>query len=228
MKRKLCRLWLMMMVFLLAAQSGQAETLDLSVRGTITLELQDAETPVSGGVFWLYRVGDPVIRDNNLYFELTQAFRESAVSLDDLHLSGVADALFAYVEKHPELDGRVQTADANGRAEFRDVSCGLYLAVQKNAESDYAYEQISAFIISMPMYEAEKNAWNYNVVASPKLEIKPTPSPSPSPSPTPYSPPSDKLPQTGMLMWPIPVLGAAGIALFVLGWILCFSGKRHE
>lgn len=228
MKRKLCPLWLLLLALLLSMQAGQAEALNLSVRGTIALELHDRGTPVAGGVFWLYRVGDPVIRDSNLHFELTPAFRESAVSLNDLSLSGVTESLNAYVKNHPELDRRVQTADASGRAEFKDVNCGLYLLVQKPASTNYMYEEITPFIISMPMSDGNSGGWNYNILANPKVEAKPRPSPATTPSTNRYTPSSGKLPQTGMLIWPIPVLGLTGIALFVLGWILCFGGKRHE
>lgn len=225
MKGKLCRVCLLLMALLMATQLAQAEELDLSARGVITLEMQDGDKAVSGGVFWLYRVGDPVIRENNLQFELTEAFRESAVSLEDLRLSGVAEALFHYTENHPDLEKQVQTADAQGKAQFQDVECGLYLVVQKPIEPNYAYERMSAFIVSMPMTNSDGTGWEYSVTASPKLVDRPLPTPTPTPKP---DTPSEKLPQTGMLMWPIPVLGAAGIALFALGWILCFSGKKHE
>lgn len=36
-----------------------------------------------------------------------------------------------------------------------------------------------------------------------------------------------KLPQTGQLNWPVPVMAAAGLTLFAVGWVLCF-GRRKE
>lgn len=40
---------------------------------------------------------------------------------------------------------------------------------------------------------------------------------------------SAKLPQTGQLNWPIPVMAIAGVLLFALGWTIVFlkEGKRH-
>jgi len=38
--------------------------------------------------------------------------------------------------------------------------------------------------------------------------------------------PSQKLPQTGQLTWPIPVLTVAGMVLFALGWWLCFDNRK--
>lgn len=44
--------------------------------------------------------------------------------------------------------------------------------------------------------------------------------------PTPDEP---KLPQTGQLKWPIPILVFAGLVLFLAGWVMCFRKKdTHE
>lgn len=39
---------------------------------------------------------------------------------------------------------------------------------------------------------------------------------------------TSKLPQTGQLNWPIPVLICAGLALFVVGWLLVFYRKKKN
>lgn len=226
MKGTLKRIGVMLIVLMLAAHPAWSESLDLSQRGSITLELSDNGNPVPGGKFCLYRVGDPVIQENNLCFVLCNDFRESAVSLDDLRLSGVADGLLAYVEKHPDLVRRSETADANGCVTFSDVSVGLYLVLQTPAVAEYPYENISAFVVTVPMTSEDGARFVFDVTANPKLVLKPQPTPSPTPRPT--SPPASKLPQTGMRLWPIPVLGISGIGLFVVGWILCFSRKHHD
>ncbi|MCC8127772.1 MAG: hypothetical protein LIO92_10315 [Clostridiales bacterium] len=41
------------------------------------------------------------------------------------------------------------------------------------------------------------------------------------------SPELFKLPQTGQLNWPIPVMTLCGLLLFAFGWKLVFGGKRH-
>ena len=38
--------------------------------------------------------------------------------------------------------------------------------------------------------------------------------------------PSNKLPQTGQLTWPIPVMAVTGMTLFALGWWLCFGSRK--
>lgn len=39
---------------------------------------------------------------------------------------------------------------------------------------------------------------------------------------------SDKLPQTGMLLWPVPVLGISGIVIFIAGWFIYKRGKNEK
>jgi len=47
------------------------------------------------------------------------------------------------------------------------------------------------------------------------------------PEMTRYTEPDDKLPQTGQLNWPVPLMACAGLALFALGWALCYAGKKE-
>ncbi len=39
---------------------------------------------------------------------------------------------------------------------------------------------------------------------------------------------SIKLPQTGMMLWPVPVLGISGIIIFIVGWILYKRSKNER
>jgi hypothetical protein len=58
--------------------------------------------------------------------------------------------------------------------------------------------------------------------------------PDPGESPEPGTPPPDggttgpTLPQTGQLWWPVPVLSAAGLLLFGLGWAWRAKGRRDD
>ena len=50
----------------------------------------------------------------------------------------------------------------------------------------------------------------------------------PPPDTPPDEPPPEKLPQTGMLWWPVPVLLAVGIVFCILGFKLCAPRRRVE
>ena len=167
-------------------------------------------------------MGEAAIRDNNLRFDLTDDFAESGASLDDLSQSGLAAALAEYADAR-DLPCTERTADAQGRAAFESVACGLYLIMQKAPESDYGYERMTAFLVSMPM-AGDHADWTYSVTARPKAERTIVPTPTPQPTAPPDEP---HLPQTGLLLWPVLAMAAAGLALFVCGWIVFFSRKRH-
>ncbi|KIR03186.1 hypothetical protein P261_02001 [Lachnospiraceae bacterium TWA4] len=48
-----------------------------------------------------------------------------------------------------------------------------------------------------------------------------------TPPSTPPKPPS-RLPQTGLLWWPVPILACAGLVLFMIGWIIKRRGTDEK
>lgn len=117
--------------------------------------------------------------------------------------------------------------NSGGKAVFSQVTPGLYLVVQTQRCS--GYEPLSPFLVSVPMNE--DGHYRYDIDAAGKF--KPTPEPSnPNTPDKPSTPdkPGNRLPQTGQLNWPVPVLAGTGLVLFALGWWLCFGQrkKRHE
>ena len=72
----------------------------------------------------------------------------------------------------------------------------------------------------------EDGQWKSQVEAMPKIEVsvsgKPeTPLKRPVSTPKPaFSGNNLRLPQTGQLIWPIPVMAIAGMLLFAVGWSL--------
>ena len=104
------------------------------------------------------------------------------------------------------------TIDKNGTATFSNLEFGLYLVVQKTAASGYG--KTSPFLVSVPyLYKGE---YKYNVTSQPKTdlerEVKPTTPPSSGGG-------GGKLPQTGQLWWPVPVLVCMGLGCIAVGLI---------
>ena len=185
--------------------------------GSVRITLHDLDTkqPVTGAVWRLYQVAS--LQGND--YVLTPAFAASGVDARDLQ-SADAKQLAAYAEK---LEGQDQSADSSGCVQFSNLALGAYLLVQIDGQD--AYSIAEPFLVCVPMTSADGSALIYDIDASPKVTAKPVPTPVPTPTPTPAGP---KLPQTGQLNWPIPVLAVSGMTIFVAGFLAYVKGKKHE
>ena len=126
---------------------------------------------------------------------------------------------------------------ADGTALFSDLEFGLYLVVQKTAAP--GYEKILPFLTGVPY--AEDGVYQYDRTGTPKTKLqqkerpeKPASRPSSSHSGTTGTtdtaspaPAEGKLPQTGQLWWPVPVLAAAGLVCIGMG-IKCRKEDENE
>lgn len=243
MSRFFPRLLAVMLALLLCGSALAEETLSGSGSISVFVHTPEGET-VQDAQVQLYRVGDPVIRHNSLAFDLSAAFAGSGVSLSDLSDTGIAPALQDYAVAQNITPYAEQATDAQGKARFDDVPAGLYLVRQDgfSGEGDGVFTQFACFIVSMPMMNEEGTGWIYDIVARPKSHPLPEPSPSvgpvgpppggegETPPPSATTPPEDppSLPQTGMLRWPVPVLGIGGLIVFATGWALAFGRKKNR
>lgn len=216
------------LVLALVLCGARAQAIDLGQIGSIALVRCDGEgKPLAGREYWLYRVGAAVSGGEGVQFVLSEEFGGSGAALDDPSASHLAQQLAGYVQEHPELSRKEATADAQGRAAFEGLECGLYLVMQAPTDAQDAYERMTPFVVTLPMHGEAGEGWAYEVLARPKAS--PTGTPAPEQTPEPSQPPKEpSLPQTGLARWPIPVLAGSGLVLFALGWVLCFAGKRHE
>lgn len=202
---------------------------DLTMRGSIQITMRSGDTYVPGGNLTLYKVGDIYENDGNYSFVLTDSFAGSGETLDDIQSAQLADDLARYAERN-SITGTNKEIDQNANIAFTDLDLGLYLLVQEQAAE--GYNKVSPFLVSVPMQE--NGAYVYDVDASPKVELEKvtepdTPDTPPStPDTPPPTNPGGKLPQTGQLNWPIPVLVAGGLGLFIIGWWMRFGGKKDS
>lgn len=205
---------------------------DLTMRGSIQITMRSGDTYVPGGNLTLYKVGDVYENDGNYSFVLTDSFTGSQESLDDIQSAQLASDLARYAKRH-SIVGINKEIDQNANIIFGDLDLGLYLLVQEQAAE--GYKKVSPFLVSVPMQE--NGAYIYDVDASPKVELEKATEPDTPDTPstpdnpeTPDTPtnPGGKLPQTGQLNWPIPVLVAFGLGLFIIGWWMRFGGKKDS
>lgn len=201
-----------------SAQAGQAAT------GSITVTVKMEKPVTFAGSLTLYRAGE--VSQAGDSFVPTGKFTEWGTSFGDIAANS-ADlakdlAEWAAKQTNPEGQTRQLTQDNTGtfRVTFDGLEEGLYLLVQKDAAT--GYHALSPFLVTIP-YHGE-----YHVDINSKTELLKEPEPTEtSEPPGSSSEPGGKLPQTGQLNWPIPVLVISGMALFVIGWVLCFR-KRDD
>lgn len=164
--------------------------------------------PVSGGTLTATRVGEIGETDGNFFFRRIG----DGVPLENVQSASAAKELEAFVKACPYPLETQTVSLRDGRGIFRNLPTGLYLITQKTPAPGYS--PMGAFLVSVPYLEDGSYRYHVTAAAKPELEREPKPTTPPP------AKPSGKLPQTGQQNWPIPVLAAAGLALFTLGWRL--------
>lgn len=205
----------MVMVCGIFTADASASSVDLDQKGSISVSMK------AGGDLNIFKVAD-VVSDNGYSYELTEEFSgiENASTVTET-IDKKLDASNAELAKNlakfaSDKSVKAKTtlkATEDSVLKFSDLEVGLYLITQSTASTGYSI--MDPFLISIPGKETEKD--RYNVNASPKMgKIQKETTPPPKDN----TPPSGgKLPQTGQLWWPVPVLAIAGAAFVLFGWL---------
>lgn len=192
---------------------------------SIELLVQYQNTPINSGEITAILVGYPDADDGNYFFR--QVFTGERLEDDYIQNSDTPKQMLDfYNASKDECDFiRKNAPIRKGVCRFDTMSTGLYLIIQEKASTGYS--KLSPFLVSVPYMQDGK--YQYDVTAKLKTELQKRPEPSvPPKSPNEESPnsPNGRLPQTGQLNWPVPVLISCGLVLFVCGWLIRFKGKR--
>lgn len=214
--KKLMPVLLALLVLLGVALPVSADVPDLEQAGSLRLSFFYDGLPLDGGKLTLYRVGDVAESDWNFSFELIPELADSNLTLEDPNDPELAQAL-TELTKAREIPGR-KVATSQGVAEATDLHSGLYLITQSETETTKGFAPIAPFLISVPrMVDGE---YETDVEANPKVPLTTEP-----PATTETTPPTDeKLPQTGQLWWPVPLLLSSGLGCMVMG----FARRRQD
>jgi len=174
---------------------------------------------VDGGTLTTIKVGYVDSDDGNYFFR--QVITDE--KLEDIASPAASRSQKAFYENFRDrFPFETQTQSVrNGKATFRGLSTGLYLIIQEEAAEGFS--ELGAFLVSVPYME--DGEYNYHVTAAIKSEQEREPEAT---EPPPTKPDDSKLPQTGQLNWPIPMLLAAGLAFLTVGWVLIFGKKREQ
>ena len=215
MKKHLISALLALLVLLclplsVAAHPVPDESQDGHCSITITMTYKGKAVP--GGTLALYKVGDVQEDDGNYSFVPVKAIQSDISEFGNIESSDLPGKLAKLEKKLTPVTAKPVTIDKNGTVTFSNLEFGLYLVVQKTAASGYG--KTSPFLVSVPyLYKGE---YKYNVTSQPKTdlerEVKPTTPPSSGGG-------GGKLPQTGQLWWPVPVLVCMGLGCIAVGLI---------
>ncbi len=187
MKKRLNKLTAMLVALVLMASLMPAALAATTVNpevdeGSITVTLKYGESPLSDFEVTLYRVADGEVRDNNLYFNLLDAFKpaensgEEPVELNGLNAEAVEKATTELMSKINAMEqeerdalkaGAVKTNE-DGVAAFEGLSVGVYIAVQSTS-SRYTF---SPFMLYLPYTNEDGTDWEFAVDANPKVTYR--------------------------------------------------------
>lgn len=176
---------------------------------------------VDGGTLTVIKVGYVDEEDGNYFF--SQEFTDAKI--EDITSSAAPSVQKEFYDNNKsnyDFYSQTQTVQ-DGKATFSGLSTGLYLIVQE--ESADGFSKMDAFLVSVPYME--DGECQYHVTAAIKSELEREPESEPT-TPPPTVPDDPKLPQTGQLNWPIPLMAVGGVGLFIVGWMLCFGKKRER
>lgn len=193
---------------------------DMGRKGSITIEMEYDGTAVIGGTMTVYQVGEVAEDDGNYTFVKAESMRAFSGVYEDLSSPELAEELAAFVNANA-ISPNTTVENQSGKVIFSNLKLGLYLIVQTQAAE--GYEPLKPFLVSVPINE--DGQYVYEVEARGKFQVQQALKPA-TPD-TPVNQPGSRLPQTGQLNWPVPVLTVAGLLLFAFGWLLRFGRKKE-
>lgn len=172
LKSFFCLLLVLLMLPTVAAMA--VGNIDTEREPRLTLRYFDGDTPIVGAHFELYKIASA-----NAYGELTVTKDFEKYGIEELIASDdswklLASTLEGYVvadELRPADSGET---NVNGILSFptegKSLSNGLYLVVgERHIQNGVSYEP-SSFVVMLPTYDSQGDAWLYDVMAQVKFE----------------------------------------------------------
>ena len=142
-------------------------------------------------------------------------------------LAQLSKELETFVSENGIAADDTAVTDEQGKLRFEKIdSAGMYLVLGDSKTVEQDVYSPTPFIISLP-YTDEYGRLIYEVEADVKYEKSTVPPTEPSTEPTtavttvpPTTPPGNDIPQTGTMLWLVPVLLIAGAVLVAAGIII--------
>ncbi len=216
-KRVLSAVWLCLLLFtILPWQAYAIDPIELDRDVTLTVHYQQDGKVMSGARFDIYRVADTTEYAKFTACGEFAGFSEQINELDDTKAwDCLAEKMLTYAENiKPTASGKV---DGKGVCAFKELKPGLYLVAGNAIQVGRVTYTCKPFVVCLPQRDADAEVWDYAVDAAPKAGI---------PDEKPTTPEEPRLPQTGMLWWPVPVMACVGLAALCVGVVRRRNGER--
>lgn len=216
----------MLVLFILSLTNITAfakELPDLSSKGTLTISMEKDGKAVPGGEFEIYRIANAAVSNGGLKYVFAKDFKACGISFDNLQSNRLATKLENYIKSN-KINGVRQNVGKDGVAEYTQLKAGMYFVMQNEAAK--GYDKANSFTVSLPDYKDGK--YNYTIKANPKFSLSSSKGNTQSTTTKPSKPMDPKLPQTGQLNLPIPILTALGLCLFVAGLLIRGNGRKGK
>ncbi|MBE6835121.1 MAG: hypothetical protein E7515_02580 [Ruminococcaceae bacterium] len=201
--------------------------------GSITVVMINKanKKPVENADVTVVKVADCSYTESDITFSLNYDFYDTGV---DLNSTDAPETLYASA-KEKGVSGLNVKSDSDGMIIIASCDLGVYLIYSQD-------EIFSPFLVFVPM--VTDDGISFDITAEPKIDISEetvpdpvidtnTTEPATTSDDTKVTQPSkpsggEKLPQTGMLQYPVPLLGLCGVLMFSKGFIMYANGKKEE
>ena len=216
-KRIFTLVMVLVLLCYLPVTASAEELVDLDAEGSITVKAVYKKNPLEGMKLNCIQVGKLIPNGELYYFE--SLYDDTVYTSENIHDSKHPGEMLKLVKNGTKI-GYTKAADKDGYIKFDSLKPGLYLIYQNESfiKAGDKYE-IREFFVTIP-YDGK---YDVDAKSKPGLDLYPE---EPSNPTTGTSQKVTRLPQTGQLSWPVPVMALCGMMFFALGWWMCFGGRK--
>lgn len=197
--------------------------IDSNKTGELNIILENIDCNIKVNLYYIKEISD----FSNLKYKFTDSF--SGMVLED----NVSDLEYAiklndYIKQN-NIAGIQLFTNKNGEVNFKNLKLGMYLITIDTFYYNEKNYTVNPFLIEIPQPDQEIE-WNYIITAYPKIFEKienDEKNDSQENINVSENILENKLPETGILVWPIPILAFIGLLFLLIGYFL-YIKKDNE
>lgn len=235
MRKKLSYLAVcLLLTFIYAVPVSGSDIMDMDRECAVTMELRTKDKEAfDNGSFKFYQIGEvESFNQGKFTYRYLEDFQNSNVTLNiegGSENEKSARELSTYAKKN-KIPGETYVTDEAGTVRITGLKPGLYLVDTVYQDKEVGkVEFTKPFLACIPECENGELIFDVTIktkVSNGAIPLTPLETPNPIKKPSGNNSGGSKLPQTGMLRWPIPVLALAGMILMEVGWYDGYVKKK--